>query len=448
MNEDRSETREVRDGSAYAGAWRWHFYAAFLVIPFVLLQATTGAIYLFNPEIDPIGHSEKYYVDPVGEPVSYDEQLKTVREQFPGRTVARADIYPDSQRSTAFLFRDEKAGPVTAYVDPYSGAYLGSIEEKKRPTELMKRVHGTLFMGSPGSFIVELGASWTLVMIVTGIYLWWPRGRFHFLGTLIPRFGARGRIFWKDLHKAAGIWFAVFVVGFIVTGLPWALILGETLLAGFQRAIGQTSPGFVALQPPHHEHGNSHEPGISHTANASDKKQTIPLQKVVDYAKAKGTGNPIRISLPQGRPEGVYTVMKMAARTWDRHAVALDRYTGEVVGKKEWSDKPIIPKIVATGVDLHEGRFFGRANQIINLIVAMSLIFMAMTGFVMWWKRRPKGKLAAPPKPSWKRWPSQVSVIACILAVLLPTVGLSILGFLVFDRIIAKRISWLRATAT
>ena len=446
MNEDRAKTREPSAGSVYAGAWRWHFYAAFLVIPFVLLQATTGAIYLFKPEIDPIGHSEKYYVDPAGEPVSYDEQLQTVREQFPGRTVVRVDIYPDPLRSTVFLLPDEHAGPTTAYVDPYTGAYLGSIEEKKRPTELMKRVHGTLFMGAPGSFIVELGASWTLVMIVTGIYLWWPRGRFRFVGTLIPRFGARGRLFWKDLHKVAGICFALFVVGFIVTGLPWALIWGETLLANFQRAIGQTSPGFVEIQFPHHEHGNSHQSGISHTASASGEKQPVPLQKVVDYAKAQGTSDPIRISLPQDRNRSVYTVTNMAPKTRDMRGVKLNGYTGKIIGQKQWSDKPIIPRIIATGVDLHQGKFFGRANQIINLIIAMSLIFMAVTGFVMWWKRRPKGELAAPPQPSWERWPSGIRVGACILAVLLPTVGLSILVFLLFDRMIAPRLSWLRAS--
>ncbi len=442
MNEDRAKTREPRAGSVYAGAWRWHFYAAFLVIPFVLLQATTGTIYLFKPEIDPIGHSEKYYVVPAGEPVSHDAQLQTVREQFPGRPVARVDIYPDPRRSTVFLLPDENAGPVSAYVNPYTGAYLGSVEEKQRLTELMKRVHGTLFLGTPGSFIVELGASWTLVMIVTGIYLWWPRGRFRFLGTFIPRFGARGRLFWKDLHKVAGICFALFVVGFIVTGLPWALIWGETLLATVQRASGQTSPGFVEVQP--------HQPGIPPARlrlALQAKSNPIPLQKVVDYAKALGSSDPIRISLPLDLNRSVYTVTNMAPRTRDMRGVKLNGYTGEVIAIKQWSDKPIVPRIVNTGVDLHQGKFFGRANQIINLIIAMSLIFMAVTGFVMWWKRRPKGELAAPPKPSWERWPSGVKVIACILAVLLPTVGLSILVFLLFDRMIAPTLSWLRASA-
>ena len=36
---------------AYARLWRWHFYAAFLVIPFVLWQGTTGVLYLWHQEI-------------------------------------------------------------------------------------------------------------------------------------------------------------------------------------------------------------------------------------------------------------------------------------------------------------------------------------------------------------------------------------------------------------
>ena len=35
----------------YARVWRWHFFAAIIVIPFVLWQATTGVLYLWHQEI-------------------------------------------------------------------------------------------------------------------------------------------------------------------------------------------------------------------------------------------------------------------------------------------------------------------------------------------------------------------------------------------------------------
>src|SRR6202012_1228906 len=39
-------------GALYRTIWRWHFYAALFPLPCVALLATTGAIYLFKPQID------------------------------------------------------------------------------------------------------------------------------------------------------------------------------------------------------------------------------------------------------------------------------------------------------------------------------------------------------------------------------------------------------------
>ena len=38
----------------------------------------------------------------------------------------------------------------------------------------MSSLHGELLIGKYGSWIVELAASWAVVMIVTGLFLWWP----------------------------------------------------------------------------------------------------------------------------------------------------------------------------------------------------------------------------------------------------------------------------------
>ena len=60
-----------------------------------------------------------------------------------------------------------------------------------------------------------------------------------------------------------------------------------------------------------------------------------------------------------------------------------------------WSDYPLIPKAIATGVDLHEGTFLGRANQWFNTAVVAALYWLAITGFIGWYRRRPAGQLAA-----------------------------------------------------
>ena len=40
--------------SLYRRVWRWHFFAGLLCLPFIFLLALTGAIYLFNGQIDDV----------------------------------------------------------------------------------------------------------------------------------------------------------------------------------------------------------------------------------------------------------------------------------------------------------------------------------------------------------------------------------------------------------
>ncbi len=75
--------------------------------------------------------------------------------------------------------------------------------------------------------IVELAASWTIIMIVTGLYLWWPRGAGGLAGVLYPRLAAGSRIFWRDLHSVTGVWISGLALFLLLSGLPWAKSWGN-----------------------------------------------------------------------------------------------------------------------------------------------------------------------------------------------------------------------------
>ena len=60
--------------------------------------------------------------------------------------------------------------------------------------------------GDWGSRVVELAASWAIVMIFTGLYLWWPRRSERLAGVLYIRLRQGKRTFWRDLPPGTGIW--------------------------------------------------------------------------------------------------------------------------------------------------------------------------------------------------------------------------------------------------
>ena len=78
---------------------------------------------------------------------------------------------------------------------------------------------------SPGSVAVELAGAWAIVMVITGLYLWWPRGS-GLAGVVYPR-AAGGRVFLRDLHAVTGFWLSAFALFYLVTALPWTTIWGQ-----------------------------------------------------------------------------------------------------------------------------------------------------------------------------------------------------------------------------
>ena len=85
------------------------------------------------------------------------------------------------------------------------------------------------------------------------------------------------------------------------------------------------------------------------------------------------------------------------------------------------------------------GRYFGLANQIVCAAISLGLAAMAITGFVMWWKRRAGGALGAPSRPArrapMRAWRSGLTM----LGVVFPLMGLTMLIVWVSDRLVFGR---------
>src|SRR5690606_16757427 len=68
------------------------------------------------------------------------------------------------------------ADETRVYVQPATGEVLKAVPEEDRLMPIVSRLHGELMIGRWGSTLVELAASWSIVMLLTGVFLWWPRG--------------------------------------------------------------------------------------------------------------------------------------------------------------------------------------------------------------------------------------------------------------------------------
>ena len=128
----------------------------------------------------------------------------------------------------------------------------------------------------------------------------------------------------------------------------------------------------------------------------------------------------------------------------DSQFLFLNQYTGEVINQATWDDHPVAAKAVALGIRLHQGELFGVANLILMLIGALAVIWMSFSAAVMWWGRRPPGKLGVPARPADWSIPRGIAAIILLLAILLPLVGVSLLLVLLFEKTVLKRVPRIR----
>ncbi|MEC8179301.1 MAG: PepSY domain-containing protein, partial [Pseudomonadota bacterium] len=209
----------MADTATYRTIWRCHFYAGLFVLPFVLLLSVSGAIYLFKPQIDRWEERDYRGLSLEGA-VSADRQLEAVKTAFPGGSFNhyRLPEHPGDAAMVQMALPDGALREI--YVSP-QGQVLGTLDPAKRISNTISRFHGSLMLGDWGDRLVELAASWTIVMILSGLYLWWPRP-FRAAGTFWPRRSLKGRPLMKNVHRVIGFWLAGFVLVMLASGLPWA----------------------------------------------------------------------------------------------------------------------------------------------------------------------------------------------------------------------------------
>lgn len=388
-------------------AWRWHFLAALLVIPFVLWQSVTGTLYLWSEHWVDHRHGELRVVEAGGQRVPLDAQVQAARDHHAGRAVGSILLPADPLRSTQVTFTDDRGLPLAAFIDPYRGTLLGSLEGSAWPVGWSRSMHGGWPLGDAGSWLLEIGASWTIVMVLTGLYLWWPRdGRG--LRALVPRLRSGGWMFWRELHACVAVWFSILIVLFLLTALPWTSFWGGTWLQSLQGATGQETPRAAGFAP----------------VMAGEGGEDIRLQGLLDQARAEGLAGDLLFLMVDGPPGSAVSVREVKPRASQERYLLMDRSGAGVVDEAGWADFPLIAKAVATGVDIHEAAFFGRVGPWINTAFALSLAWLCLTGALSWWRRKPPSSLGVPPK-AVAPWPRGLRLGALVLSLVLPLFALS-----------------------
>jgi uncharacterized iron-regulated membrane protein len=305
------------------------------------------------------------------------------------------------------------------YVNPYTAQVLGSHAEMERFSMWSKRLHSTLLQGDGWRWMIELSASWMLVMLLTGIWLWWPRGQ----ARALPEADARGRTGWKQWHGFLGVALAVVSLAILVTGLTWSKHAGSQIRS-FRDAIGQAPPS-----PPK---------GLQSVPAAG--QQALGWEGVLRAARQHASDVPLQMTPPRNA-QGVWRIASTEQTDPLRKInLVLDAYSGRALFQADWEDQTAFGKGTAIGIPFHRGEF-GWWNQAVLFAFGAGVLFSLVSGWAMFLLRRRQGSATLPRvlPGAWMAMPAAGWITGAILLVAMPLFALSAALVLVLEAALAWR---------
>ena len=175
-----------RQWPAYNTIWRWHFYAGLFCIPLVLVLAITGGIYLFKPQVEAVLDQPYSQLAITGAPQTAVAQVNAALTAVPN-TPLNAYQLPETSQAAVQVLVGQKKDLMRVYVHPQTLQILNIEREDDKLMHVMHELHGNLLVGDWGSYVIELAASWAIVMLISGLYLWWPNNAQSIAGIVYPR---------------------------------------------------------------------------------------------------------------------------------------------------------------------------------------------------------------------------------------------------------------------
>ncbi len=254
-------------------------------------------------------------------------------------------------------------------VNPYTGAVLGVRPPGPDFLADVHQLHLRLLIRNPGDAgkkIVSWAGVAMLLLVVTGLYLWWPLKRVKIGGK------TSGRRWWFDLHNTVGVFSLLFLLVLTLTGLM--IGFEETTVPLFYKATG-SAPARPPKVPPK-------PPGAV---------PITPDQAMEIAAQAIPGAFPFQINIPG--PGGAYQIRSRFPEDLTpggRSRVVVDQYSGEVLFAEGSRTAPAGTRMVILNRALHTGDIFGIPSKALLSLTCLMAVTQVFSGIVMWWKRTRK----------------------------------------------------------
>lgn len=407
-------------GRLYAVVWRWHFYAGLITAPVLMLVTLTGALYTFRTELTAWRDRALLVVGPRSERLSYDALLETAASAPGMKRPEALVVSADPGRSVQFISGGGKRGrggghghsDRRMYVDPYTGKVLGSRVDSADVFGTVLELHRSLMLGKTGRVLNELATSWGLVLLATGVYLWWPRGKSN-VGVWLARLRGKPYAVLRDWHAVGGLYLVPLIALVTATGLFFTVVWGT----GFNNTVKQAG---------HWPARWFETPKVS---PPRPDAPPAPLDAVV--ASIMAHARPDDSAMVRLAPDRETAHKAFLMRDEDKNSlrlVTVDPYSARTLDVIDVADLPMLYRVRVWAVSIHTGQIFGTPTKVLALVASLALFGLSFTGVWMWWVRRPRGGAGLPRRPPPRSLPAWGWLVLLATGLAMPVAGASMIA--------------------
>jgi uncharacterized iron-regulated membrane protein len=354
----------------------------------VFIVSVTGCLYAFQSELQELTQPYRH-VERREQPLLPPSELEKIAvKELPGKKLHSA-LYEKGDRAAIVSFYDfDPLYYYLVYVDPYDGRVL---KVKNMSHDFFYQVlQGHFYLWLPATIGQPVVATSTLVfviMLITGIVLWWPKKN-----KAKQRFTIKWSAKWRrknyDLHNVLGFYATWIALILALTGLVWGFEWFATSvyqLAGGDKKIIYEEQSSIKL---------------------SDNVIENPLDKVWIKLKSENPNVDIlEVHFPTSDTTSLAVTINPDRKTyWKSDYLFFDQYTLEEIPSNQiygkFSDASVADKLIRLNYDIHTGAILGFPGKLLAFFASLICASLPVTGFYIWYGRKFKKASKKKPEPT------------------------------------------------
>jgi uncharacterized iron-regulated membrane protein len=337
----------------------------------VFVVAITGCLYSFEEELRGFMYKDLLVVQPQAQKLPLDLLIQKSRIQYPSPAIKNVKLKNDSCSSVEIILKNKQS----IFINPYTGSILGTINKENDFFGVVLKIHRTLYLGDAGKIITGTSAAIFILMLISGIFLWFPRNKKAVKQKLfISKTDSLPQKHY-DLHSVLGFYASLIIIFTALTGLVWSFKWAENTMYWLSNSKKQERKQY---------HSEYH---------SSQKVLAVDLF-LSSIEKYSFLGEECFINMPEDSV-GVY---KVTVRLDDggfykkMNQFVFNQYTGELVTMQLFNNASTGDKLKATNYNIHTGKVFGITGQLLVFFASLISASLPVTGFLMWRGKRKKRK--------------------------------------------------------